>query len=207
VKGSVVTADACPSDVAAFEQVAAKLGPADWAAVHRILSGLAEHLGSPEAARLWLATLAPEFGTTPLTALAEGKAQLVWAVLESRWGPNPALTAAVARRRVYRWHDLAGPVNCPAVPHRQQTVVDGCVGRVANLPSSAQQVGNLPHHLPSANGTLGGGDPEPAVIKRWLGRRGWVPSANGARGPAWPCRGQQTALAAGRRPVTRAAGP
>jgi hypothetical protein len=31
--------------------------------------------GTPdEAARLWLVTLAPEFGTTPLTAISQGKA-------------------------------------------------------------------------------------------------------------------------------------
>jgi hypothetical protein len=90
VKGTAGAADAGPPDEAAIEQVVAKLGPADRATVHRILSGLAEHLGSPEAARLWLVTPAPEFGMTPLTAIAQGKAQLVWAVLESRWGPNPA---------------------------------------------------------------------------------------------------------------------
>ena len=90
MKGTTPTADAGPPDEAAIEQVVAKLGPADRAAVHRILSGLAEHLGSPEAARLWLVTLAPEIGSAPLTAIAQGKAQLVRAVLESRWGPDPA---------------------------------------------------------------------------------------------------------------------
>lgn len=87
-----MTTDAGPLQAAAIEQIVAQLGPADRATVQQILSGLAEHLGSPEAARLWLVTLAPEFGTAPLTAIAEGKAQVVRSVLESRWGPSPAYT-------------------------------------------------------------------------------------------------------------------
>jgi hypothetical protein len=77
-------------DDALLREVLARLGAADQDAVRRVLSLLAEHLGSPEAAQLWLVTLAPEFGTTPLEAMAAGKAKLVLAVLESRWGPNPA---------------------------------------------------------------------------------------------------------------------
>ncbi len=84
-----MTAHAGPSGEAAVEPIVAHLGPADRAAVRQILSELAEHLGSPAAARLWLVTPAPEFGTAPLTALAEGKAPVVRAVLESRWGPSP----------------------------------------------------------------------------------------------------------------------
>ena len=85
-----MTPDAGPPDDGAIEQVVAQFGPADRATVQQILAGLAEHLGSPEAARLWLVTPAPEFGAPLLTAIAEGKAQIVRAVLESRWGPNPA---------------------------------------------------------------------------------------------------------------------
>jgi hypothetical protein len=77
------------SDEARIEQVAASLGTADQTAVRDILSMLEKHLGSAEAARLWLVTRSPEFGTPPLTAIAEGKAKLVLAVLESHWGPNP----------------------------------------------------------------------------------------------------------------------
>jgi hypothetical protein len=69
--------------------VVASLTPADQATVQRILSTLAEHLGSSEAADLWLVTKSPEFGTTPLEAIAGGKAGLVLAVLEARWGPSP----------------------------------------------------------------------------------------------------------------------
>ena len=70
-------------------EATADLAPADRILVGRILSGLTAHLGSPAAARLWLVTQSPEFGTTPLTAIVDGKAKLVLALLESRWGPSP----------------------------------------------------------------------------------------------------------------------
>ncbi len=76
-------------DEAHVEQVVAGLEPADQSTVRAMLAALAAHLGSPEAARLWLITRAPEFGTTPLAAIGEGKAKLVRAVLESRWGRRP----------------------------------------------------------------------------------------------------------------------
>jgi hypothetical protein len=67
----------------------ADLDAADREAVDVILQGLEQHLGSPEAARVWLATSSPEFGTTPLQVIRDGKARLVQAVLEARWGANP----------------------------------------------------------------------------------------------------------------------
>jgi hypothetical protein len=76
-------------DEASIDQVAVGLGPEDRTALQHIRSALEAHLGSPQAARLWLITAAPEFGTSPLTAITQGKAKLVLSVLESRWGPSP----------------------------------------------------------------------------------------------------------------------
>jgi len=76
-------------DEASIDQVAIGLGSEDRTALQHIRSALEAHLGSPEAAQLWLVTTAPEFGTSPLTAIAQGKAKLVLSVLESRWGPSP----------------------------------------------------------------------------------------------------------------------
>ena len=72
------------------QQVAATLDPSDRDAFHRILALLETHLGSPEAARLWLVTPSPEFEATPLTAVIQARAKFVLALLESRWGPGPA---------------------------------------------------------------------------------------------------------------------
>ncbi len=73
----------------AIEQVVARLEPADRVVAERIISELEKHLGSREAARRWLESPAPEFGTTPLADLAAGRAKIVLAVIESRWGPSP----------------------------------------------------------------------------------------------------------------------
>ena len=59
------------------------------AAIRRIVALLVRHLGSAEAAHLWLATKSPEIGSAPLAAIAEGKGRVVLALLESRWGPGP----------------------------------------------------------------------------------------------------------------------
>jgi hypothetical protein len=76
-------------DEAALKNVSDGLGAADQKTFRRIAFLVAEHLGSPEAARLWLVTPSPEFGTTPLAAIEAGRASLVLAALESRWGPSP----------------------------------------------------------------------------------------------------------------------
>jgi hypothetical protein len=86
-KGRPVAAE--PPDESRIEQVAAALTPADQDLFRRLILELAENLGSTEAAHLWLVTRDPEFGVTPLTAISQGKANLVLAVLESRWGPGP----------------------------------------------------------------------------------------------------------------------
>lgn len=72
------------------QDVAATLDPPDRDAFQRILALLENHLGSPEAARLWLVTPSSEFVGTPLTAVTQGRAKLVLALLESRWGSGPA---------------------------------------------------------------------------------------------------------------------
>ena len=71
--------------------MANRLEPSDQRHFRHILAALTEHLGSVEAARLWLVTWAPGFGTTPLTAIIEGKAALVLAVLEARWGQTRSM--------------------------------------------------------------------------------------------------------------------
>jgi hypothetical protein len=76
-------------DEAAIQKLLATLAPAQRSAVNCILQGLEEHLGSSEAARIWLVIKSPEFGTTPLEAIRNGKEKIVQAVLEARWGPNP----------------------------------------------------------------------------------------------------------------------
>ena len=68
---------------------AAALSGAAAAAFENIMTSLAEHLGSPEAARLWLVTPSPQFDARPLDAILAGEAENVLAYLESRWGPGP----------------------------------------------------------------------------------------------------------------------
>jgi hypothetical protein len=76
-------------DEASIKSVSDGLRVAGQQLLRRIVSLVAAHLGSPEAARLWLVTPAPEFGTSPLSAIEAGRANLVLAVLESLWGPSP----------------------------------------------------------------------------------------------------------------------
>jgi hypothetical protein len=77
-------------DQADIQKLLSQLEPADRSAVSKILQGLEIHLGSTDAARIWLVTNSPEFGIAPLEAIRNGKARMVQAVLEARWGPNPA---------------------------------------------------------------------------------------------------------------------
>jgi Protein of unknown function (DUF2384) len=81
-----------PKAVPTGEEIAVKTtaltGPAA-AAFDSIMTGLAEHLGSPEAARLWLVTPSPQFDTTPLDAILAGEAEAILAYLESQWGLGP----------------------------------------------------------------------------------------------------------------------
>ena len=86
---ATTAADPAVPDESTISEATADLACADRTVVGQILSGLTAHLGSTEAARLWLVTQSPEFGTTPLAAISEGKARLVLALLESRWGPSP----------------------------------------------------------------------------------------------------------------------
>ena len=61
------------------------------AAFTQTMTLLSDHLGSPAAARLWLVTPSPEFGSTPLTAIQNGEAEAVLAFLEAQWGPGSVL--------------------------------------------------------------------------------------------------------------------
>ena len=76
-------------DETAIQKLLSNLDSADRVVAVSILEVLEEHFGSSDAARVWLATKSPEFGTTPLEAIRGGKARLVQAVLDARWGPNP----------------------------------------------------------------------------------------------------------------------
>jgi hypothetical protein len=71
-----------------FQRAVAGLGAADRAAFGQIMDALATHLGSREAARLWLVTPFSDFKSTPLQAILGGEAASVLALLESRWGPG-----------------------------------------------------------------------------------------------------------------------
>ncbi len=86
---NLATKDAETNPESAIEPLFADLSAQDTLVALSIVSALTAHLGSVEAARLWLATASPEFGTTPLNAIATGKAKLVQALLESRWGQSP----------------------------------------------------------------------------------------------------------------------
>jgi hypothetical protein len=76
-------------DKIALDKLLAKLDPTERDAVNSVLRDLEEHLGSNEAARIWLVIKSPEFGSTPLEAIRSGKATVLKAVVEERWGPNP----------------------------------------------------------------------------------------------------------------------
>jgi hypothetical protein len=80
---------AVPTEAELATNTAALVGPSA-AAFQKIVKELADHLGSPEAARLWLVTPGPQFETTPLDAITGGEAESVLAFLESQWGPAPA---------------------------------------------------------------------------------------------------------------------
>ena len=80
---------AVPSNAIIQAKAAALVGPAA-SAFKRIMAEMADHLGSQEAARLWLVTPSPQFETTPLDAIIGGEAEAVLAFLESHWGPGPA---------------------------------------------------------------------------------------------------------------------
>ncbi len=77
-------------DEAAIQGILTNLEAAERNAAVALLQSLEEHLGSPEAARVWLAASSPELGTSPLEAIRGGKARVVQALVEGRWGPNPA---------------------------------------------------------------------------------------------------------------------
>jgi hypothetical protein len=51
----------------------------------RTMTLLADHLGSPAAAQLWLVTPSADFGSTPLTAIQDGESEAVLAFLEGQW--------------------------------------------------------------------------------------------------------------------------
>jgi hypothetical protein len=81
-----------PTDIPTQTEIEMKTamlsGPAA-AAFNQIMTGLRDHLGSPEAARLWLITPSAQFETTPLDAILAGEAESVLAFLEAHWGLGP----------------------------------------------------------------------------------------------------------------------
>jgi hypothetical protein len=77
-----------PED-AQIAQALASLSEEDQAVARKVRDLLAKHLGSHAAARLWLASRAPGFESTPLDAIRQGQAKMVLATLESQWGRSP----------------------------------------------------------------------------------------------------------------------
>ena len=71
------------------QNVVATLTQHDQKLFQKLLALLESHLGSLEAARLWLTTESPAFVTTPIAAIREGQANLVLDLLESQWGGSP----------------------------------------------------------------------------------------------------------------------
>jgi hypothetical protein len=54
-----------------------------------IVNMLAKHLGSIEAALLWLNLDNPSMGRRPIEIVKEGRGSLIKDMLEQQWGPNP----------------------------------------------------------------------------------------------------------------------
>jgi hypothetical protein len=76
-------------DEAQILEAAGDLSTADRSAFARTRRLLAQHLGSPAAARLWLITPSPGFVSTPLDAVSKGKAKAVLAMVKAQLGPSP----------------------------------------------------------------------------------------------------------------------
>jgi hypothetical protein len=70
-------------DDAQIDEATGALSPADRRTFARVRELLMKQLGSAAASRLWLVTACAAFRTTPLAAVAEGRAKRVLAVLES----------------------------------------------------------------------------------------------------------------------------
>lgn len=54
-----------------------------------IINMLAMHLGSPDAALLWLNLEDPSMGRKPIEVIREGNGSLIKDMLEQQWGPSP----------------------------------------------------------------------------------------------------------------------
>ena len=70
-------------DDAQIDEATCALSPADQRVFARVRELLMKQLGSAAASRLWLVTACAAFRTTPLAAVAAGRAKHVLAVLES----------------------------------------------------------------------------------------------------------------------------
>jgi hypothetical protein len=75
-----------------IDRAAGPLTPADRTIFARVRELLAQQLGSSAAARLWLITACSAFATTPLAAVAAGRAKRVLATLESLSKPRQGLS-------------------------------------------------------------------------------------------------------------------
>ena len=72
-----------------IQNVVATLTHQDQELFQKLVGLLESHLGSLQAAQVWLTTESPAFVTTPIAAIREGKANLVLDLLESQWGSSP----------------------------------------------------------------------------------------------------------------------
>lgn len=78
--------------IPAEEAVLAALGPLaddDRATFQKIRLGLARHLGSDAAARLWLLTPAGDGQPTAAEQIRAGRGRAILAALQAQWGRNP----------------------------------------------------------------------------------------------------------------------
>ncbi len=79
-------------DESQVDEAARALPSKDRKTLKKLLNLVAKHLGSREAARLWLITPFSQLSTTPLDAIQKGDAKLLLKVLESQWGRSPIYT-------------------------------------------------------------------------------------------------------------------
>jgi hypothetical protein len=79
-------------DESQVDETARALASKDRIALKKLLKLVADHLGSREAARLWLFTPFAGLSTTPLDAVQKGNVELLLKILKSQWGRSPIYT-------------------------------------------------------------------------------------------------------------------
>jgi hypothetical protein len=79
-------------DESQVDETVRALPAEDRKTLKKLLKLVAKHLGSCEAARLWLFTPFPPLSAMPLDAVRKGDVKLLLKTLESQWGRSPIYT-------------------------------------------------------------------------------------------------------------------